>query len=151
MSIALRFCLALVLALAPLACDDGDGPTDPDGGPLDVSGSYAATFTSTTATGCGGLIPVDSTTGTLVVTQNGMAVTLLISGLSDNIQSDPTGTIDADGNFTFDGPITVGNADGSVDAQGTITGTFTRAGRMDLDFAFTAFTCEVEGTISGQA
>lgn len=151
MSIVLRWCLVLGLVLAPSACDDGDGPVDLDGGPLDVSGTYAATFTSTSATGCGALVPLDSTTGNLVVVQSGTAVTLLISGLSENIQSDPTGTIDADGNFTFEGPLAVGNASGTIDAQGTITGSFTRAGRVDLDFAFTAFTCEVEGTIAGQA
>ena len=122
----------------------------PGGEPVDASGSYAATFTAARAEGCAGLVPTGSTSGTLVVVQNGSAVTLRIRDLSENILSDPTGTIDADGNFTFEGPITVGDGSDTVDAQGTITGTFTRGGVVDLAFSFTAFTCEVEGTITGE-
>lgn len=153
MSIALRWCLVLGLGFALLACDgDGgnDGPMSPGDQPVDASGSYAATFTATRADGCGGLVPTGSTTGTLVVVQNGSSVTLRIRDLSENILSDPTGTIDDAGNFAFDGPITVGDGTDMVDAQGTITGTFTRGGVVDLAFSFTAFTCEVEGTITGQ-
>lgn len=154
MAIAFRSALFTPLVSIALACGGssggGGGPVGPpDPGPVVAAGTYAATFTSTSATGCGDLVPLDSTNGTLVVTQDGEAVTLEISRLSENILNDPTGTMDEAGAFTFQGPIEVGNESGSFQSQGTITGTFSRAGEVDLAFSFAAFTCQVEGTITG--
>jgi len=156
MAIATRSVLFTPLVSIALACGGssggGDGgpvgPSDP--GPVVAAGTYAATFTSTSATGCGDLVPLGSTDGNLVVTQEGEAVTLEISRLSENILNDPTGTMDETGAFTFQGPIEVGNESGSIQSQGTITGTFSRAGDVDLVFSFTAFTCQVDGTITGR-
>jgi len=154
MAIAARSVLSATLVSMVVACGGSSGGGD--GGPLAppdpvvAAGTYLANFTSTSAAGCGGLVPIASTEGTLVVTQEGEAVTLEISRLSENILNDPTGTMDEAGAFTFQGPIEVGNESGSIQSQGTITGTFSRAGDVDLVFSFTAFTCQVDGTITGR-
>jgi len=154
MAIATRSVLFTPLVTIALACGGSSGGGDggpfapPD--PVVAAGTYLANFTSTSAVGCGGLVPLGSTEGTLAVTQEGEAVTLEISRLSENILNDPTGTMDEAGAFTFQGLIEVGNESGSIQSQGTITGTFSPAGDVDLVFSFTAFTCQVEGTITGR-
>lgn len=143
-----RYALALV-ALVPLACDGDGDPTGPD--PIDAAGSYDATFTATQATGCQGFVEPGSTSGVLVVTQAGDAVTLGLTGLDPRLRSNPVGTIDrATGAFAFDGAIVIGSGATEVTADGTITGTFERDGALDLAFDFTALTCRVQGTITGQ-
>lgn len=146
--------IGALMALAVLGCGGnggggGGGPTGPT--TIDASGTYSARFTSEQATDCGGLVPLGATDGTLTVVQSGTAVTLRLTQITDVIKDDPQGTIDTStGAFTFTGPIMVGNEQGQVTAQGTIDGTFTNAGAMALAFDFTALTCHVTGTITGQ-
>lgn len=139
---------SLVAALALSGCD-GDGPATPR--TIEAAGTYDATFTATEATGCQGFVETGSTSGVLTVTESDEVATLRLSELTPFVQSDPSGAYDAvNGEFAFDGEIVVGNQQGTVNADGTITGTFSATGALALTFDFTALTCQVRGTIVGQ-
>ena len=117
-----------------------------------VAGTYDTTFATTSvSSGCSGLVPEGSTTDTMEVLQSPsspMQVTLNLTEVTDNIKNNPTGQLRGN-EFTYNGTITVGNDDGTANANGTITGTFTAGGEMDLTFSFSVFSCSVSGTIKG--
>lgn len=143
------------LALA-LACGGGGGGGPVGGGNVpNVAGTYQATFTAVTATGCQGLVEAgSSTTGGLVVTQSGAAVTLRISDLRPEFGSNPVGSLSSSGAFQFGPGAIVIDPDPATpgdefSANGTFDGTFS-GGAMNIAFDFTAFTCMVTGTIVGQ-
>jgi len=133
-----------------------DGSLEEDGtftviSNLDVAGTFpATTFVATFASdGCQGLVPTgEPAEGDLVVEQpDPSTVTLLLSDLSDFIASDPTGVLTGDF-FNYSGPITITDGTTLVDATGSITGTFSGDGGVDLAFSFSVFSCLVEGTIT---
>lgn len=147
------------LALA-LACGGGGGGGG--GGPVgggnvpNVAGTYQATFTAVSATGCQGIVePGSSTTGPLVVTQSGSSVTLRISDLRPEFAGNPVGSLSASGAFHFGpGPVPIDPTPGSggdeFSAVGTFDGTFS-GDAMSISFDFTALeVCRVTGTIVGQ-
>lgn len=139
------------LALAVAACDSSNPSAPPGPEPIEAAGDYDATFATTEVTECGGLVPTGSTDGTVTVTRSGGNATLLLTGVTDLIRNDPQGSFDAEtGAYAFSGPITVGDGESEIQANGTITGTFGASGSMDLVFDFSAFTCTVTGTIVGQ-
>ena len=98
-------------------------------------------------------VPTGTTTGDLVVDQpDPTTVILRLSDLTDFIATDPVGTLDGN-RFTYNGTITVTDGTTTIDAAGTIEGTFTAGPPpgMDLTFSFSpnAFpSCIVEGTIT---
>jgi hypothetical protein len=145
---------SIALALAACGGGGGGGPTGNGNVPA-VAGSYQATFTAVSATGCQGLVTGgDSTTGTLVVTQSGSAVTLRISDLRDEFGSNPVGTVSSSGAFHFGPGAVVIDPDPATpgdefSATGTFDGTFSGT-TMNISFNFTALTCTVTGTIVGQ-
>lgn len=117
-----------------------------------VAGTYTTTFaTSSVSDGCGDFVTPGSTTDAMEVIQspsNPGQVTLNLTEVTDNIKNNPTGQLRGN-QFSFNGTITVGNDDGTVNANGTINGTFSAAGDMDLTFSFSVFSCSVSGTIDG--
>lgn len=120
---------------------------------LSVAGTYpGTTFSTTSVSGCSGIVPTGSTTGDLVVEQpDPSTVILRLSDLTDFIANDPVGTLE-ENRFDFSGTITVTDGSTTVDATGTITGTFTAGPPpgMDLTFTFTPNAlpgCVVSGTI----
>lgn len=140
---------ALAAILTLTGCGAGGPATPPP--TIPAAGTYDATFTATEATGCQGFVEPGSTSGALAVTQSAGQATLRLGDLTEFVRSDPTGAYDpANGQFAFDGVIVVGNEQGTVNADGTIVGTFSPAGAVNLTFDFTAFTCRVRGTIVGQ-
>lgn len=137
-----------VLGAAALmaACGD-DGPTTVQ--IPAVAGDYAVTFIATQVSAeCEGFVETGSTPGVLPVVQSEAAVTLRLTEVTDFILNDPVGEIDVAGGFDYNGPITVGDGTSSVTATGVIDGFFDDGG-VDLDFAFNALGCTVEGTIAG--
>ena len=144
------------IAVALAACGGGgDGGPTGNGNVPAVAGTYQSTFTALTATGCQGLVTAgDSTTGALVVTQSGSAVTLRISDLRDEFASNPVGTLSSSGAFHFGpGPVIIdpdaATPGDEFSATGTFDGTFAGTS-MNISFNFTALTCTVTGTIVGQ-
>lgn len=143
--------IGAALALAVAACDTSNPSAPPGPEPIEAAGTYDATFATTEITECGGLVPEGSTDGTVTVTESATTATLRLSDVTDFIRSDPRGSYDAGtGAFAFTGPVTVGDGETAIEASGTIEGTFAEDGSMDLDFDFSAFTCTVTGTITGQ-
>ncbi|HUP00719.1 MAG TPA: hypothetical protein VM737_04260 [Gemmatimonadota bacterium] len=141
--------LAGAATLAFLSACGDERPLGPDF--IEVTGDYAVTFAATEATGCEGFVEPGAVDGVLPVTETGNQVTLELTEVTDFIQSDPTGAIDAGGQFSFQGVVSVGDATTNVDANGTIEGSFARVtGEIDLDFDFTALGCNVQGTIIGE-
>lgn len=142
--------LAVMISLAAFGCSsDSNGPTEPR--TIQAAGTYDATFAANEATGCEGFVETGSTTGTVTVTQSDGQATLRLTDVTEFIENDPEGFYNpSTGSFSFDGVIVVGNEQGTVNANGTIEGAFTQGGAMNLQFDFTAFTCVVRGTITGQ-
>lgn len=144
--------IAAGLALLGAACASDTGPGPMGSETIQASGTYDATFaTTSTSEECGGAVPTGSTDGAVVVTQSATTATLRLTDVTDLIRNDPQGSYAAEtGAFVFAGPITVGDDQTEIQAQGTIDGTFDAAGAMDLAFDFTALGCVVTGTIVGQ-
>lgn len=147
--VALSAIAAVAMGISLLACAGDGGSGGPSGpGTLQVAGTYDVVFSTTRAEGCQGQVPIGSTQGTLRVSQSGSAVTLHLSEIDEGVRTDPTGELRGTV-FTYSGPITIANEEGSITAQGSITGTFDGDGGMDLAFEFSALGCTIEGTIVG--
>jgi PKD repeat protein len=114
-----------------------------------VAGTYDTTFTIASAIGCGSFLTPGSVIRPMIVTQPVPGrVVFELTALSPNIKSDPTLTLQGTG-LLFNGAIVVGNDSGTVNAQGGIAGTIDGQA-LDTTFRFTAFSCQVLGTITGQ-
>jgi hypothetical protein len=114
-----------------------------------VAGSYTVTVTANAASCPGG--SNETVVGTLPVLQPTPGTVILnLPGASSSFLDQAVGSLVGE-DFSFSGPIRIQTSSGTFTFNGTIGGTITAAGQMNLGFTFNApaNVCTIPGTIVG--
>ena len=115
-----------------------------------VDGAYAVTV-FVDPTSCGDDQETQTEQGTLNVQQPSPEIVILdLPSASSDFLSAPDGTLSGE-SFFYNGPVSIRNGGSVSTLTGSIFGTLTASGEMNLSFNFPVFgTCRVVGTITGQ-